>query len=108
MELGILVKISSPGTCSITASQAGNSNYLAAKPVTQSFHVLNVQTINFGSLSSRTYGDPPVHGQRNSQFGPASELYFNDCERLCDIRKCRKHGDHFGCGNVLDNRVSGG
>lgn len=36
---GSTVTLKQPGTCSITASQAGNANYLAATPVTQSFTV---------------------------------------------------------------------
>jgi sugar lactone lactonase YvrE len=35
------------GTCTITASQAGNSNYAAAVPSTQSFVVYQSQTIEF-------------------------------------------------------------
>jgi uncharacterized protein (TIGR03437 family) len=36
---GVTVTIVAVGTCSITASQPGNANYLAAAPVTQSFTV---------------------------------------------------------------------
>ena len=49
------------GTTSITASQAGNNNYLAAAPITQSLTVLNAsQTITFAGteLSGKTFGDP--------------------------------------------------
>jgi hypothetical protein len=35
------VQLVAPGTCSITASQAGNENYLPAAPVTQTFQVVN-------------------------------------------------------------------
>jgi sugar lactone lactonase YvrE len=52
------------GTCSITASQAGNSNYAAATPVTQSFTVnaaLQSQTITFAPPTSPvTYGVSPI------------------------------------------------
>jgi hypothetical protein len=34
-----LLTITGPGTCTVTASQAGNSNYLAAPPVSRSFPV---------------------------------------------------------------------
>jgi hypothetical protein len=51
--------ILTPGNCSITASQAGNGTYAAAAPVTQSFTVLNTQTITFGNLSNVIYGVAP-------------------------------------------------
>ena len=48
------------GTCAIQATQAGNANYLAANPVTQSFQVTQAsQTITFGGLSNQTYGSAP-------------------------------------------------
>ncbi len=47
-----------PGTCSITASQAGNKTYAAAAPVTQSFTVLQTQTISFGTIATQTAGTP--------------------------------------------------
>ncbi len=57
---GSTVTITGTGTVVVRASQAGNANYSAATPVDQSFSVaLNSQTITFGSLSSKTYGDAP-------------------------------------------------
>jgi hypothetical protein len=50
------------GTCSITASQAGNSTYAAATPVAQSFTVnaapLTAQTISFANPGAQTVGTP--------------------------------------------------
>ena len=47
------------GTCSITASQAGNATYAAATPVTQSFTVNGTeQVITFGSIATQTVGTP--------------------------------------------------
>jgi hypothetical protein len=49
------------GTCSITASQAGNATYAGATSVTQSFTVnaaLTSQTIDFTSTASQTVGTP--------------------------------------------------
>jgi hypothetical protein len=46
-----------PGTCSIEASQAGNSTYAAATSVTQSFTVnLASQTITFAAIATQTAG----------------------------------------------------
>ena len=57
---GSTVTILAPGTCSITASQAGNTSYLAATPVSQSFTVnQEPQTITFGALGNVTFGAAP-------------------------------------------------
>ena len=55
---GSNVHINGVGSCSITASQSGNSNYDAATDVASSFNIAKAgQTISFGSLSNRTFGD---------------------------------------------------
>jgi hypothetical protein len=49
----------SPGTCTITASQAGNGSYTAATPVPQSFTVISnkqQQTITFNPIPAQTLG----------------------------------------------------
>jgi hypothetical protein len=57
---GSTVTLVAAGTCSITASQAGNSNYAAATPLTQSFTVsASSQTITFGALSNMVFGAAP-------------------------------------------------
>jgi hypothetical protein len=53
------VTILTTGTCSITASQAGNGTYAAATPVTQAFTVLERQTITFAPLSNLFFGVAP-------------------------------------------------
>ena len=51
--------ITGAGTCTITSSQTGNSNYNAATAVARSFTVAKAgQTINFGVLADRNVGDP--------------------------------------------------
>jgi len=59
---GNVVHLTSGGSCSITAMQPGNANYQAASPVAQTFSIaqpikLN-QTITFGPLANKTYGNP--------------------------------------------------
>jgi hypothetical protein len=45
------------GTCTIVATQAGNSTYAAATPVSQSFTVNHAaQTITFGSIATQSAG----------------------------------------------------
>jgi hypothetical protein len=57
---GNTVTITGGGTVSIKAKQAGNGNYAAAPPVTQSFSVAKAgQAITFGALSNQTYGAAP-------------------------------------------------
>ena len=63
-----LVQITGAGSCTVTASQPGNSAYLPAAPVTQTF------TINPASLSvnakdaTTTYGQPPALSASLSGF----------------------------------------
>jgi hypothetical protein len=48
------------GTCTIKATQAGNANWAAATPVSQSFQVTQgTQTIAFAPLSSQSFGAAP-------------------------------------------------
>jgi hypothetical protein len=55
---GSVVTIVGVGSTTITASQAGNSSYNAATSVSQTLTVNKAaQTITFGALSSKTYGD---------------------------------------------------
>ena len=56
---GSTVTIVGAGTTTITASQAGNSNYNAAPNVNQTLTVSKTnQTITFGALTSKKVGDP--------------------------------------------------
>jgi Divergent InlB B-repeat domain len=56
---GSTVTITGVGTVTVRASQAGNANYNPAPDVDQSFTVAKAnQTISFGSLTGKTYGDP--------------------------------------------------
>ena len=53
---GSTATIVAAGTCSITANQAGNANYAAATPVTQTFAVGKaIQTISFTKPADQTF-----------------------------------------------------
>jgi len=53
------VNFTGTGTCTVNANQAGDANYLDAPQVEQSFTVARApQTITFGALGDRTFGDP--------------------------------------------------
>ena len=57
---GSTVTITGAGTCNITASQAGNTNYNAATSVSRSVSIAkDDQTITFPAPASHTYGDAP-------------------------------------------------
>ncbi|MGA2588832.1 MAG: Ig-like domain-containing protein [Bryobacteraceae bacterium] len=53
---GTTASLTNPGTCTIQATQAGNSTYAAAQPVNQSFTVLGTQTITFNPIANQTQG----------------------------------------------------
>jgi hypothetical protein len=56
---GSTVHLTGAGSCTITASQAGDSNYNPAPDVPQSFTIAKTdQTITFGALSGKNFGDP--------------------------------------------------
>jgi|GEM_PF-136556 len=53
---GSSLKITGPGTVSVAAIQNGNSNYLAATPVTNRYTTASNQTISaFSTIAGRTY-----------------------------------------------------
>jgi hypothetical protein len=56
---GATVHIAGSGACTITSSQPGDGNYNAATDVPQSFNInKTAQTITFGVLAGKTFGDP--------------------------------------------------
>ena len=66
---GNAVTITGAGMVTVRAAQGGNLDYNAAPPVDQTFTVHKAnQTISFGALPDRTYGDPPfsVSGSASS------------------------------------------
>lgn len=57
---GGIVSIHNPGQTTITATQAGNDNYLSAVNISQNLVVeKGNQTINFANLPTKTIGDNP-------------------------------------------------
>src|SRR6266508_822906 len=54
-----IVHITGAGSCTITASQPGDANYNAAPDVAPTFAIAKAsQTITFGALANKTFGDP--------------------------------------------------
>jgi hypothetical protein len=72
------VQLTGAGSCTITASQAGNANYNAATSVPQSFTISKAnQTITFGALADKTFGDPDFLVSATSSSGLAVSLSAN-------------------------------
>jgi hypothetical protein len=58
---GTSITLLSAGTCSITATQPGNADYLPAAPVTRSFNVTQAtQTITFAKPANQTMQQSPL------------------------------------------------
>ncbi len=69
---GATVHLTGAGSCTITASQAGNANYLTATSISQAFTILKApQTISFGALATKTYGDPDFAVSASASSGLA-------------------------------------
>ena len=69
---GSQVSLLAAGLCSITASQAGNANYYAATPVSQSFAIAPLaQTITFPAIAVQGLGGVPLvlNAQASSGLG---------------------------------------
>ena len=72
---GTTVTLVAVGTCTIQATQAGNTNYAAATPVNRSFQVTpgsqTPQSIAFGALSNKPLGTAPFTVSATASSGLA-------------------------------------
>ncbi len=76
---GNTVSIHKAGTVDITATQAGNSNYLAANSVIQTLTVQKQnQTISFSALAGKTYGDAAFNVTATTTSGLAVVFESDD------------------------------
>ncbi|MEZ4660461.1 MAG: multicopper oxidase family protein [Caldilineaceae bacterium] len=78
---GTLVHLTGAGSCTITASQAGNSSYQAAPNVAQGFTIAQgSQTITFNPLPNKTTADPDFTVTASASSGLAvSFAATGDC-----------------------------
>ena len=83
---GNVVTLAAVGTCSITASQAGDSNYAAAPPVTRSFVAgsTNAQTISFGPLVNTASGAAPFTVSATASSGLAVS-FASTTQGVCTV-----------------------
>ncbi len=78
--VGTKVHLTGTGSCTVTASQAGDANYAAAVDVAHSFSIKSTQTITFGALAAKTYGDPDFAVSATASSGLAvSFAAAGDC-----------------------------
>jgi hypothetical protein len=75
------VTLMGAGSCQIIASQKGDANYHAAKPVPQSFQIAKAaQSISFSSLANKIYGDKPFAVSATASSGlPVSNRGTGNC-----------------------------
>jgi uncharacterized delta-60 repeat protein len=64
------VHISGAGTCTVTASEGGDTNYNAATEVQRSFQIAKAgQTITFDAIAGKTFGDPDFQVSASATSG---------------------------------------
>jgi hypothetical protein len=64
------VTITGAGSCTVTANQAGDATFGPAPAQSQSFSILKAnQTITFGALPNKRFGDPPFAVSATSSSG---------------------------------------
>jgi hypothetical protein len=69
---GASVHLTGAGSCQLAALQLGDSNYNPAPPVPRIFSIARAtQTITFGALAQRTYGDPDFAVSASASSGLA-------------------------------------
>jgi len=82
---GVTATLLSVGTCSITANQGGNANYLAAATVTRSFNVTQgAQTITFNNPGSKTVLNSPLTLNASASSGLIVTLTSNTTS-ICTV-----------------------
>jgi len=73
------------GTCTVTASQPGNTSYAAATPVTQSFAVTaTTQTITFAALPNTTLASSPLTLTATASSG-LTVSYTSTTSSVCSV-----------------------
>jgi uncharacterized delta-60 repeat protein len=75
---GSTIHVNGAGSCTIKASQVGNSDYHAAPDVTRSFGIAKAaQTISFDDLANKTFGDADFTISANAASGLAVSFAAN-------------------------------
>ena len=102
---GSTISFVAAGTCSITASQAGNATYAPATPVTQSFSVTaGRQHDHLSGAAQHAVHQRPADAGGDRQFGPSGQLRLDHDRRL---HHSRLDDQLRGGGNLFDHRLAG-
>jgi streptogramin lyase len=82
---GTTVTLVNLGTCTIEATQAGNTAYAAAPAVSQSFQITKAsQTITFGAPSNQSYGTAPITVSATASSG-LTVVFHALTPRVCTV-----------------------
>ena len=102
---GNMVTIVGAGTANILVNQAGNTNYSAATQVSQSLTVnKKAQTITFGTLAEKTYGDAPFTLSATASSG-MDVSYTSDNELVATVSGNTVTIAGAGTANILANQA---
>lgn len=83
---GSNLSLKTVGTCTVVASHAGNSpNYLAADSVSTTFQITTGQTISFGAIPSKTYGDPTFNLSATASSGLTVSFVLTTGAGICGL-----------------------
>lgn len=83
---GATLTATGAGTCSVTASQAGDANYTAATPVSINVTALPApQIITFGALANRTFGDAPFAVSATGGASTAPVTFSSGTPGVCSV-----------------------
>jgi hypothetical protein len=86
---GVTVHVTGAGSCTLTAAQAGDDNFNAAPPVSQSFDIAKAdQEITFDPIEDKAYGDPDFTVRATADSGLAVTF---TAKGNCTVRGTRVH-----------------
>jgi hypothetical protein len=104
---GSSVHLTGAGSCTITASQAGNQNYEAATDVEQSFSIAKAsQTIVFAPLSPKTFGDAPFALSAAGGASGNAIAFASTTPSSCSVAGNTVTIEHAGSCTITANQAS--
>jgi hypothetical protein len=116
---GAMVHLTGAGSCTVTASQAGNGSYTAAPSVAQTFSIAKAsQTIDFGSLANKTFGDADFKVSASASSGlPVSFAASGTCTLAsatvhltgagsCTVRATQPGNANYGAAPIVSQTFS--
>ena len=100
------VHLTGAGSCTITASQAGNQNYEAAANVEQSFSIAKAsQTIVFAPLGNKTFGDAPFGLSATGGASGNAVVFASTTPGTCSVSSSTVTIEHAGSCTITANQA---